>query len=403
MKLDRTSIALGVVAVLLLAVAPLLPKWAMSLANVALCYGIVVLGMMLLMRTGLVSFGHGLYYCLGAYAAGTVDQIFKLPDMALMVAAGAVVTGVVAAILGLLLARYRDIFFAMLSLAFSMILYGLLVKSSALGSTDGFNISAKSIFGVAVVENSHRYAAYGITVVMTMFSAFLHFFNKGDYMNLNKLGFDDFFIAHFNNYKNKGYIPARVISQQKNNYLICYENGTVNAKISGKFLYTASVKKNFPTVGDWVAIKLSGNDTQAVIHAVLERKTAFVRKLAISGGRKIKNGIIVGGSTEEQVIASNVDIVFIVSGLDENFNLQRIERYITLTYNSGAIPVIILNKMDCCKCVDEYIGKVRDIALGIEIHTISVLKNIGMAVFNQYLLPGKTVYFLVFQVLVNQL
>jgi ABC-type branched-subunit amino acid transport system permease subunit len=173
MKLDRTSIALGVVAVLLLAAAPMLPKWAMSLANVALCYGIVVLGMMLLMRTGLVSFGHGLYYCLGAYAAGTVDQIFKLPDMALMVAAGAVVTGVVAAILGLLLARYRDIFFAMLSLAFSMILYGLLVKSSALGSTDGFNISAKSIFGVAVVENSHRYSAYGITVVMTMFSAFL--------------------------------------------------------------------------------------------------------------------------------------------------------------------------------------------------------------------------------------
>jgi ABC-type branched-subunit amino acid transport system permease subunit len=173
MKLDRTSIALGVVAVLLLAVAPMLPKWAMSLANVALCYGIVVLGMMLLMRTGLVSFGHGLYYCLGAYAAGTVDQIFKLPDMALMVAAGAVVTGVVATILGLLLARYRDIFFAMLSLAFSMILYGLLVKSSALGSTDGFNISAKSIFGVAVMDNAHRYAAYGITVVMTMFSAFL--------------------------------------------------------------------------------------------------------------------------------------------------------------------------------------------------------------------------------------
>lgn len=173
MKLDRTSIALGVVAVLLLVAAPLLEKWAMSLANVALCYGIVVLGMMLLMRTGLVSFGHGLYYCLGAYAAGTVDQIFKLPDMALMVAAGAVVTGVVAAILGLLLARYRDIFFAMLSLAFSMILYGLLVKSSALGSTDGFNISAKSIFGIAVVEDSRRYAAYGITVVMTMLSAFV--------------------------------------------------------------------------------------------------------------------------------------------------------------------------------------------------------------------------------------
>ena len=144
-------------------------------------------------------------------------------------------------------------------------------------------------------------------------------------MNLNKLGFDNYFMTHFNNYKNKGYIPARVISQQKNNYLICYENGTVNAKLAGKFFYTASVKKDFPTVGDWVVIKISENDIQAIIHAVLPRKTAFARKLPISGGRKIKNGIIVGGTTEEQVIASNVDIVFIVSGLDENFNLQRLE------------------------------------------------------------------------------
>jgi ABC-type branched-subunit amino acid transport system permease subunit len=173
MKLDRTSIALGAVTVLLLAAAPVMPNWAMSLGNVALCYGTVVLGMMLLMRTGLVSFGHGLYYCLGAYAAGTVDQIFKVPDMTLMVAAGAVVTAVVAAVLGLLLARYRDIFFAMLSLAFSMILYGLLVKTSALGSTDGFNISAKTIFGVAVDGASRRYAAFGITVVMTMLAALL--------------------------------------------------------------------------------------------------------------------------------------------------------------------------------------------------------------------------------------
>lgn len=213
-------------------------------------------------------------------------------------------------------------------------------------------------------------------------------------MNLNKLGFDNFFNTHFDKYKSEGYIPARVISQQKNNYLICYDNGIVNAKLSGKFYYTANLKKDFPTVGDWVAIKLIENDLQAIIHAVLPRKTAFVRKLPISGGRKIKNGIIVGGSSEEQVIASNVDIVFIVSGLDENFNLQRIERYITLAYNSGATPVIILNKMDCCEFLDEYIDKVRDITFGLAIHAVSALKNIGMDMFNQYLLPGKTVVFL---------
>jgi ribosome biogenesis GTPase len=213
-------------------------------------------------------------------------------------------------------------------------------------------------------------------------------------MNLKKLGFDDFFKTHFDIYEGKGYIPARVISQQKNNYLICFEDGIANAKLAGKFLYNASIKKDFPTVGDWVAVKLSENDSQAIIHAVLTRKTAFARKQPISGGRKIKNGIIVGGSTEEQVIASNVDTVFIVSGMDDNFNLQRVERYITLAYNSGAIPVIILNKMDCCESVDDYISRVHTIASGLAIHPVSVLKNLNMNIFNQYLQPGKTVVLL---------
>jgi ribosome biogenesis GTPase len=213
-------------------------------------------------------------------------------------------------------------------------------------------------------------------------------------MNLINLGFDSFFENHFDTFEDKGYVPARVISQQKNNYLIHFEDGIANAKLAGKFLYTANVKKDFPTVGDWVAVKLSENNTQAIIHAVLPRKTAFARKQPISGGRKIKNGIIVGGSTEEQIIASNVDTVFIVSGLDGNFNLQRIERYITLAYNSGAVPVIILNKMDCCKSVNEYISTVHDIAPDLAIHPVSVLKNINMDIFSQYLQPGKTVVFL---------
>lgn len=213
-------------------------------------------------------------------------------------------------------------------------------------------------------------------------------------MNLINLGFDNFFKTHFDIYEDKGYIPARIISQQKNSYIICCEAGTINAKLAGKFMFTANVKKDFPTVGDWIAAKPSENDTQAIIHAVLPRKTAFARKLPISGGRKIKNGIIVGGSTEEQVIASNVDTVFIVSGLDDNFNLQRIERYITLAYNSGAVPVIILNKMDCCESIDKYISKVQDIAPGLAIQPVSVLKKLNMNIFNQYLQPGKTVVFL---------
>lgn len=172
MKRDfSVRILVGALVVLLLA-GPLLPRWTMFLVNVSLCYGIVVLGMMLLMRTGLVSFGHGLYYCLGAYAAGTLDVLFGISDIAVMLLAAIAATGVVSALLALLLRKYRDIFFAMLSLAFSMILYGLLVKTSALGSSDGFNVSAKTLFGIRIAGTDfERYAIFAITVITAFVAA----------------------------------------------------------------------------------------------------------------------------------------------------------------------------------------------------------------------------------------
>ena len=176
MKRDPTLPILIAGSILLLAVGPFLPRWAMFLINVSLCYGMVVLGMLLLMRTGVVSFGHGLYYCLGAYAAGTLDQVYKISDMAVMLVAAVIVTAVVSAALGLLLRKYRDIFFAMLSLAFSMILYGLLVKTSSLGSSDGFNIAASKIAGITVAGTSvDRYVRYALTVVFAFIAgAFMH-------------------------------------------------------------------------------------------------------------------------------------------------------------------------------------------------------------------------------------
>jgi branched-chain amino acid transport system permease protein len=176
MKRDRTLPILIAVSIILLAIGPFLPRWGMFLINVSLCYGIVVLGMMLLMRTGVVSFGHGLYYCLGAYAAGTLDQVLRISDMAVMLIAAVVVTALASAAIGLLLRKYRDIFFAMLSLAFSMILYGLLVKTSSLGSSDGFNIAATKIAGITVAGTSvERYVRYALTVVFACFAGiFMH-------------------------------------------------------------------------------------------------------------------------------------------------------------------------------------------------------------------------------------
>lgn len=213
-------------------------------------------------------------------------------------------------------------------------------------------------------------------------------------MKLIDLGWDNNFENNFIEFKNDGYVPARVVTQHRNNYFLVYENGTIGAKLSGRISYSASKKNQLPVVGDWVAMKITDDEMQAIIYGVLPRKTSFVRKLPISGGRKIRNGVISGGVTEEQVIASNVDIAFIVIGLDDNFNIQRIERYITLAHNSGARPVIILNKSDCCDCLDDYLGKVQNVAFGISIHSVSAMKKIGMDAFHQYLQPGRTVVFL---------
>ncbi|MBB5194985.1 ribosome small subunit-dependent GTPase A [Anaerocolumna cellulosilytica] len=126
----------------------------------------------------------------------------------------------------------------------------------------------------------------------------------------------------------------------------------------------------------------------------MPRKSQFSRKMPISGGRKIKKGVIQGGSTEEQVMASNIDIAFIVCGLDNNFDLRRIERYITLVYNSRVKPVVILNKADKCPNPEDFLRLVEEVAIKIPVYIVSALKSISMDVFTQYMQPGKTVVFL---------
>ena len=166
----RTAVGLGAALAVVAVAGPLLPAWATYLFTVATAKALVALGLLLLMRTGLVSFGQGLYFGIGAYAAGIGADSLGLRDAAGMVLLGAVAAGAVAGVLGLLLARYRTIFFAMLSLAFSMILYGLLVKTPSLGSTDGFNVSARTILGLATVGPVARYGVYGLAA-LTSFAA----------------------------------------------------------------------------------------------------------------------------------------------------------------------------------------------------------------------------------------
>jgi branched-chain amino acid transport system permease protein len=139
-------------AVLLLvaaAAAPFLPDWIVSLATIAFANALVVLGLVVLWRVGLVSFGQALYYCIGAYVVALTGRWIGFTDAIALVLFGGMVAGLAAAGIGFLLARYREIFFAMLSLALSMILYGVLVKTESLGSTDGFSVLTPTFFGYA--------------------------------------------------------------------------------------------------------------------------------------------------------------------------------------------------------------------------------------------------------------
>ncbi|PLT31125.1 ribosome small subunit-dependent GTPase A [Peribacillus deserti] len=208
---------------------------------------------------------------------------------------------------------------------------------------------------------------------------------------LHLLGWDTGFEDQFAKYQEKNLSPARVIRRGNQSYTIFDGKRSLQAKITGKFRHHSNVSKDYPAVGDWIVYETKAHSEIATIHAVLPRKSYFSRKLPISGGRKFKKGVLEGGSTEEQVIAANIDVVLIVSGLDGNFDVRRIERFLTLTYNSGAAPVIVLNKMDLCNKIDEYVEQVRQIAINVPTLVISVEKNKNMDSLLPYLTSGKTI------------
>jgi len=197
-------------------------------------------------------------------------------------------------------------------------------------------------------------------------------------MNLIDLGWNEFFIKGFEKYKSQNFQPARIAQEHKGLYIIFSEDDELKAEITGKFRYNTSSRADFPAVGDWVAVSTFAEQRTAIIHAVLGRQSAFSRKLA-------------GLETDEQVLAANIDTVFLVSGLDSNFNLRRIERYLSAAWDSGASPVIILNKADLRDDIDEVIQRVEEIAIGVPVHAISAAENRGLESIRQYLKRGRTI------------
>lgn len=135
-------------------------------------------------------------------------------------------------------------------------------------------------------------------------------------------------------------------------------------------------------VGDWIVLRR--DDEVGIIEALLPRKTAVSRKVA--SGRKRKSG----GQMREQVIAANMDVIFIVTGLDQDYNIRRIERYLSLVWSSGASPVVVLNKADLCQDLEEKLAEVESVAIGVPVHTICAKEESDVLELQQFFPTGKT-------------
>jgi ABC-type branched-subunit amino acid transport system permease subunit len=167
----RSTLIGALAFVVVAALAFVMPTWLVSLSTVAFANALVVLGLIVLWRTGLVPFGQALYYAIGAYTVALLGRYSAVHDVLLMVIAAAVLAGVTAYLTGFLLARYREIFFAMLSLAMSMILYGVLVKTETLGSTDGFHVELPTYLGYRPQGHMHLLVLFWLVLAVCALAA----------------------------------------------------------------------------------------------------------------------------------------------------------------------------------------------------------------------------------------
>ena len=146
---------------------------------------------------------------------------------------------------------------------------------------------------------------------------------------------------------------GRVSTQYKNSFKVITENGEIAAEISGKFHYSVKELSEYPAVGDFVMIDRTDNlQGNGIIHHILTRKSVFARKMA-------------GSKEEIQVVATNIDTVFICMSLNNDFNIRRLERYLSIAWDSGAIPVIVLTKSDLCKEIEVRLTEISSIAIGV--------------------------------------
>jgi ribosome biogenesis GTPase len=193
---------------------------------------------------------------------------------------------------------------------------------------------------------------------------------------LHELGWTSFFQQHLK--LGEPRLPARVIEEQRSTYRVAWEAGDLLAEIAGHLRHSAMDRSGLPAVGDWVLIEPRVSEGRATIHEVLPRKSKFSRKVA-------------GNETGEQIVAANIDTVFLVTSLNTDLNPRRLERYLTSVWDSGAQPVVLLNKSDLCENPTPAIEALAEVVLGVPIHALSSLTGEGIDQIRDYLRSGQTV------------
>jgi ribosome biogenesis GTPase / thiamine phosphate phosphatase len=196
---------------------------------------------------------------------------------------------------------------------------------------------------------------------------------------LYKLGLSKDLEMYFNE-NFKGYSLGRISIQYNNVYSIESINGRLLGSISGKMKYELENKEDYPVVGDWVVFKNINNEN-AVIHEILPRKTSILRKVA-------------GAKSDQQILATNVDKIFITMALNNDFNLRRLERYINISWDSGAKPVILLTKSDLCKDIEDRLKDIEEVAIGIDIIVTSMVSGEGLEAIEKNIEYTDTVVFI---------
>ena len=194
---------------------------------------------------------------------------------------------------------------------------------------------------------------------------------------IEQYGWTDLMARDFAPHALEGHLPGRIVIQHRDSYLVVTDEGELRGKISGRLLHEAQ-EAGHPAVGDWVALAWNEAEASATIHAVLPRRTAFVRRGAIDSSHGM------------QVIAANIDVAFVVTSLNADLNARRIERYLAAAWQSGARPVVVLTKSDLS---DDPAGEVAEIAAlapDCLVLSVSARQGVGLGALLAQLAPGET-------------